>query len=76
MHILVDATSSRSPYDRQIAIENLKSIGANITTTESVILNLLADKNNPNFKSIQKLIKEMNHWSNVTATKESSKSKI
>ena len=43
-----------------MAIEHLKSVGAHITTTESVILNLLGDKNHLHFKTIQKLIKDLN----------------
>ena len=46
--------------DRQVAIEHLQSVGAHITTTESVILNLLGDKNHLHFKTIQKLIKDLN----------------
>ena len=57
---MVDATSSRSLLDRQVAIENMKKIGAFITTTEGVILNLLGDKDHKQFKSVQKLIKDLN----------------
>ena len=57
---MVDATSSRSLLDRQVAIENMKNIGAFINTTEGVILNLLGDKDHKQFKSVQKLIKDLN----------------
>ena len=60
VHVMVDATSSRSLLDRQVAIENMKKIGAFITTTEGVILNLLGDKDHKQFKSVQKLIKDLN----------------
>ena len=60
VHILVDATSSRSLLERQIAIQNLQNVGTHITTTESVILNLIGDKNHVHFKTVQKLIKELN----------------
>ena len=60
VHILVDATSSRSLLERQIAIQNLQNVGTHITTTESVILHLIGDKNNVHFKTVQKLIKELN----------------
>ena len=60
VHVMVDATSSRSLLDRQVAIENMKKIGAFINTTEGVILNLLGDKDHKQFKSVQKLIKDLN----------------
>ena len=60
IHVVVDATSSRSLLDRQVAIENMKKIGAFINTTEGVILNLLGDKDHKQFKSVQKLIKDLN----------------
>ena len=56
----MDATSSRNQIDRKIGIESLKMIGAHVTTTEAVILNLLGDKNNTNFKEIQQIIKDIN----------------
>ena len=60
VHVMVDATSSRSLLDRQVAIENMKRVGAFINTTEGVILNLLGDKDHKQFKSVQKLIKDLN----------------
>ena len=60
VHVMVDATSSRSLLDRQVAIENMKKVGAFINTTEGVILNLLGDKDHKQFKSVQKLIKDLN----------------
>ena len=57
---MVDATSSRTSLDRNVAIQNMKTIGAYLTTTEAVILNLLGDKNHPKFKEVQRIIKTIN----------------
>ena len=37
----------------------MRSIGAHITTTESTILNLVADSSHRNFKEIQRIIKNI-----------------
>ena len=60
VHLVVDATASRSILDRNIAIENLKRIGTHITTTEAVILNLLGGKNHSQFRQVQQLIRDLN----------------
>ena len=60
VHLVIDGTSSRSLLDREIGIEKLKNIGAIVTTTEGVILNLLTGKDDGCFKEAQKLIKDIN----------------
>ncbi|KAH9426412.1 isochorismatase domain-containing protein 2-like [Dermatophagoides pteronyssinus] len=56
VHIVVDACSSRSMVDRMFAFERMKQAGAWLTTSESVILGLVADASNPKFRDVQKLI--------------------
>lgn len=60
VHILVDATSSRTNLDRSVSIDCMKSLGASIATTEGVILRLLGDKKDAHFKAVQNLIKDIN----------------
>lgn len=60
VHILVDATASRTKLDRSVSIECMKSQGAHIATTEGVILRLLSDKNDAQFKKVQNVIKDIN----------------
>ncbi|XP_041466553.1 isochorismatase domain-containing protein 2-like [Lytechinus variegatus] len=56
VHVIADACSSRSLVDRMYAIERLRNCGAFITTSESIILEMVKDAAHPNFKEIQKLI--------------------
>jgi len=57
VHIVADCTSSRSQEDRLLAFQRLSSSGAFITTMETVIFKLLGDKEHPDFKAIQAIIK-------------------
>lgn len=58
VHVVADAVSSRSQVDRMFALDRMKRAGAYITTSESVILGLVADSAHPNFRQVQKLILE------------------
>ena len=64
VHLVVDAIGSRSEVDRSFAIERMKNIGAHVATTESVILNTIADSSHPRFKEVQGIIKDL---SNINA---------
>ncbi|OCT56219.1 isochorismatase domain-containing protein 1 [Xenopus laevis] len=57
VHIVADATSSRSMMDRMFALERLALNGIIITTSEAILLQLVAGKDHPNFKEIQNLVK-------------------
>ncbi|XP_061481474.1 isochorismatase domain-containing protein 1 isoform X4 [Rhineura floridana] len=57
VHIVADATSSRSMMDRMFALERLARTGIIVTTSEAILLQLIADKEHPKFKEIQNLIK-------------------
>ncbi|XP_062340423.1 isochorismatase domain-containing protein 1 [Osmerus eperlanus] len=57
VHIVADSTSSRSMMDRMFALERLARTGIIITTSESVLLQLVADKEHPKFKEVQNIIK-------------------
>ncbi|XP_072515134.1 isochorismatase domain-containing protein 1 [Salminus brasiliensis] len=57
VHIVADATSSRSMMDRMFALERLARTGIIITTSEAVLLQLVADKEHPKFKEVQNIIK-------------------
>jgi len=53
----LDAISSRNALDHQIAIDTFRSLGAHITTTETLLFELLGDAKHPQFKAISRLIK-------------------
>uniref|UniRef100_A0A1I8P2X6 Isochorismatase domain-containing protein 1 n=1 Tax=Stomoxys calcitrans TaxID=35570 RepID=A0A1I8P2X6_STOCA len=54
--LVADCVASRVNQDRDLAIERLRSAGCVITTSESVIYNLLRDKNHPKFNDLRKLL--------------------
>jgi len=57
--VVADATSSRTSVDRTMALQLMRDAGATVTTTESVLFQLIADKNHEKFKEIQALVKSL-----------------
>lgn len=58
VHILADGVSSCNKSDRIIAIDALRQAGAFITSTESVLFELMRDSKHPKFKELSSVIKE------------------
>ncbi|KAH8401475.1 hypothetical protein KR009_005745 [Drosophila setifemur] len=56
VYIVADCCSSRLDQDRDLALDRLRQAGCVITTSESVIFDLVRDKNNPKFEAIRKLV--------------------
>jgi len=57
--LVADCCVSRLNQDRDLALERLRHIGCTISTSESVIFNLLGDKDNKSFKEIAPLVKKV-----------------
>jgi nicotinamidase-related amidase len=57
VHLVSDAVSSRTPENRQIGIDAIKSAGAHITSMEMVLFELLSTAADPKFKDIFKIVK-------------------
>jgi nicotinamidase-related amidase len=55
--VMVDAISSRTAENKQIAIERMRSEGANIGSVEMLLFELLGTADHPKFREIAKLIK-------------------
>lgn len=55
--IVADAVSSRTPANKQIALRRLSAQGANITSTEMALFELLRTADHQKFKQVAKLIK-------------------
>jgi len=55
--VCADAVGSRRPLDRDTAIERMRQAGAVVTTTESVIFELLGEAGTELFKRILKIVK-------------------
>jgi len=58
VHVLVDGTSSTRQWERMIAFNRMRQAGVKLTTTESLLFQLLGDSLHPKFKEISKLIVE------------------
>ena len=57
VHLIADAVSSRTPENRQIGIDAMKSAGAKITSTEMVLFELLHTAADPRAKEFFKIVK-------------------
>lgn len=55
--IAADAVSSRRVFDLNIALDRMRANGAEVTSTESILFELLNESGTPEFKAISKLIK-------------------
>lgn len=57
VHVVADATSSRTLENKQIAIDRMRQKGATITSVEMYLFELLRDAKHTNFRELTKLIK-------------------
>lgn len=55
--VLNDAITSRSIYDFSTAIAEMRDLGIRITSTETILFELLKDSKAPEFKQISQLVK-------------------
>ena len=58
VHVCWDCTSSRGEEYRRHALERMDRAGAQITNHESVAFELARDKNHPQFKAVNRLLRE------------------
>jgi isochorismate hydrolase len=57
VHLVADAVSSRTSENREVGIQAIKSAGANITSTEMVLFELLRTAADPKAREIFKIVK-------------------
>lgn len=57
VHLVANAISSRTPENRQIGINAMKSAGAHVTSTEMVLFELLRTAADPKAKDFFKIVK-------------------
>ncbi len=57
VHVIADAVGSRVVYNKEIALLRMQQGGAFITSTESVLFQMLNEAGNDEFKAISKLIR-------------------
>lgn len=57
VHIVADATSSRTGANRELAIRRMKQAGATLTCTEMALFELLRTAEHPKFRELARLIR-------------------
>ncbi len=57
VQVVADATSSRRPENREIALHRIRAAGATITTIESVAFECLKEAGSDDFKAVSRLIR-------------------
>ncbi len=57
VHTIVDCVSSRTLENKNLALDKMKSEGANLTSVEIVLFELLKTVANPKFKELSKIVK-------------------
>jgi nicotinamidase-related amidase len=55
--LAADATGSRDPADKAVAVERARQHGAEIVTSEMVLFEWLRDSRHPRFREVQRLLK-------------------
>lgn len=58
VYIIVDGVSSINSEERVVALARLRDAGAIVTTSESIMFEILRDAGDQNFKTITGLVKE------------------
>ncbi|KAL4965711.1 putative isochorismatase family hydrolase [Aspergillus stella-maris] len=58
VYILVDGVSSINPEERGIALARLRDAGAIVTTSESILFEIIGDAGHKDFKAVTGLVKE------------------
>ncbi len=57
VHVIVDATSSRTNENKQVALHRMGTAGVTLSSTEMCLFELLRDSKHENFRDLAKLIK-------------------
>lgn len=57
VHLIGDATSSRSQFNRDIGMRRMEAAGVHLSNVEMVLFELMVDAGHPRFREITKLLK-------------------
>ena len=59
VHLVVDAISSMNYHDRNVGLQSMILAGAQVLTFQTLAFELMRDFNNPNFKAVMNIVKDM-----------------
>lgn len=59
--VLADAVGARRPQDRDLALDELRSLGVRVTSTEALLYELIEDADTPEFKELLPMLREKVH---------------
>ncbi|HMA97827.1 MAG TPA: hydrolase [Wenzhouxiangella sp.] len=57
VHLVCDAVSSRSPFNREIAFRRMAQAGVSLSTVEMVLFELMQGAEHPRFRDVARLLK-------------------
>ena len=57
VHLIADATSSRSVFNRDIGFRRMERAGVHLSNVEMVLFELMVDAKHPKFRDVTKLLK-------------------
>ncbi len=57
VHLIADAVSSRSAFNRDLALRRMQSIGVHLSVVEMVLFELMGNSSHPRFRDISRLLK-------------------
>ena len=57
VHLIADATSSRTAFNRDIAFRRMERAGVHLSNVEMVLFELMVDATHPKFRDVTKLLK-------------------
>lgn len=57
VHVIADAVSSRSAFNRDIGFRRMEAAGAHLSNVEMVLFELMVDATHPRFRDVTRLLK-------------------